>query len=109
MRDLRRQHTHLVENRSHELSRPVTKGRAAALFERPFPVPEASSTGHDARWMVERFIHALVRLQTQRSGWLLGAAILSVAIAALGASRLTLKTSFGELLPQNKESVVVAD
>jgi predicted RND superfamily exporter protein len=51
----------------------------------------------------------LIRTQTTRPYLVLLAALISVALAGLGASQLTLKTSFGELLPQNKESVLVAN
>jgi predicted RND superfamily exporter protein len=40
---------------------------------------------------------------------LLCIALASVAVAFHGASQLTLKTAFGELLPQGKESVIVAN
>jgi predicted RND superfamily exporter protein len=62
-----------------------------------------------ARDRLARLGAALVLWQTTRPWALLGAALVSVALAAGLASRLTLKTSFGELLPQNKESVLVAD
>lgn len=51
----------------------------------------------------------LLRTQIRRPYATLLVALVSVAIAGLAASRLTLKTSFGELLPQNKESVLVAE
>jgi hypothetical protein len=62
-----------------------------------------------AREQLARLGATLAVLQTTRPWTLLLAAIVSVALAAGLASRLTLKTSFGELLPQNKESVLVAD
>lgn len=51
----------------------------------------------------------LIRAQTTRPFSVLLVALATVALAGLGASRLTLKTSFSELLPQNKESVLVAN
>jgi hypothetical protein len=58
---------------------------------------------------LSRFLQALVAWQTARPALLLGIAFLTVAFAAEGASRLKLKTAFGELLPQGKESVIVAN
>ena len=51
----------------------------------------------------------LLALQTRRPFLLLLAALLTMAFAGYFTSRLELRTSFGELLPQNKESVIVAD
>jgi hypothetical protein len=59
-------------------------------------------------WLV-RAIAALLDWQIRRPGALLGAALVTVALSGVAASQLTLKTSFGELLPQNKESVVIAE
>lgn len=56
-----------------------------------------------------RLFQSLARAQTSRPFLVLLAAILSVALAAALASRLKLKTALGELLPANKESVIVAD
>jgi predicted RND superfamily exporter protein len=51
----------------------------------------------------------LILWQTTRPVAVLLVALATALLAALGASRLTLKTSFGELLPQGKESVIVAE
>jgi len=51
----------------------------------------------------------LASWQSNRPWTVLAIAVITVAIAAWGASRLTLKTSFGELLPENAESVKVAE
>jgi hypothetical protein len=56
-----------------------------------------------------RFFVPLTRLQTERPGAVLLVALLTVFLSALAASRLTLRTSLGELLPANKESVIVAE
>lgn len=56
-----------------------------------------------------RYFSPLTRLQTERPGAVLLVALLTVLIAAIAASRLTLRTSLGELLPANKESVIVAE
>lgn len=47
--------------------------------------------------------------QSSRPWTVLAVALVTLVLAALGASRLTLKTSFGELLPENAESVKVAE
>jgi predicted RND superfamily exporter protein len=51
----------------------------------------------------------LVKLQIERPLVVLAFAAVSVAASLFLASKLSLKTSFGELLPANKESVIVAD
>ena len=56
-----------------------------------------------------RLIDNLVRWQTTQPWQVLLVAAITVLIAALLASRLTLKTEFGELLPRGKESVRVAE
>src|SRR4051812_20208507 len=56
-----------------------------------------------------RAARALFHWQTARPGVLLAIAFVTVLIAGFAASKLKLRTSFGELLPQNKESVIVAD
>ncbi len=56
-----------------------------------------------------RVFEPLARLQTARPFMVLAVALLTVFLAGLGASRLKLKTSLGELLPANKESVIVAE
>jgi hypothetical protein len=75
----------------------------------PAPGPAGGSIRERVRAVVARLAGGLVALQTTRPGTLLLAALVSVVLAGALASRLTLKTSFGELLPQNKESVIVAD
>jgi predicted RND superfamily exporter protein len=65
-------------------------------------------TGRTPDWLA-RFLQALVVWQTKRPLALLLLALLSVGFAAHGASHLKLKTAFGELLPQGKESVIVAN
>lgn len=55
------------------------------------------------------WFRALAHWQARRPLWFLLAALLSVAGSAVLASKLTLKTSFGELLPENAESVRVAE
>lgn len=64
-------------------------------------------TSHDAP--SARAILALTRAQTSRPFTLLLIALLTVALSGLLAGRLKLKTALGELLPANKESVVVAE
>lgn len=62
-----------------------------------------------AAGLLARIGAALVAWQTKRPAIVLAIGLLSAALAALGASKLTLKTSFGELLPAGKRSVIVAD
>ena len=52
--------------------------------------------------IVRRAGRGLVERQIARPFHLLGVALLTVALTAWAASRLTLKTSFGELLPHGK-------
>jgi predicted RND superfamily exporter protein len=59
-------------------------------------------------WLT-RALRALVGLQTSRPLLLLALAAVTTAAGGYGASRLTLKTAFSELLPQGKESVIVAN
>jgi predicted RND superfamily exporter protein len=54
-------------------------------------------------------IERLVRLQTTEPWRVLAVALASVLVMGLLASRLTLKTGLGELLPRNKESVLIAE
>jgi hypothetical protein len=61
----------------------------------------------DAR--VERFFRRLTRLQVAHPFALLAAAVLLTVIAVLSARKLELHTSLGELLPDGKRSVVVAE
>lgn len=58
---------------------------------------------------LRRFGQALIAWQITRPWAVIGVAFIAVLIAGVAASRLTLKTSFGELLPYGKESVKVAD
>src|SRR5262245_45783978 len=89
----------------------------------PAPAPPRFVAARSLAWMrerAERFGSRLIALQTgsfggsaaeaRRGPWiLLALAALSVVVAGLLAAQLKLKTSFGELLPQNKESVIVAN
>ena len=59
-------------------------------------------------WL-SRLRRSLFAWQTTRPLLLLAVALASVGVAAHGASQLTLKTAFGELLPQGKESVIIAN
>ena len=61
------------------------------------------------REALTRAAQVLLGWQTARPWRLLAVALLSAAVAGVLAARLQLKTSLGQLLPQNKESVVVAD
>ncbi len=65
-------------------------------------------TGRTPEWL-SRFLRSLLLWQTTRPLVLVGIALASVIVAGHGASKLTLKTAFGELLPQGKESVIVAN
>lgn len=56
-----------------------------------------------------RGLEALARVQVAHPWIVLLCAALSVCASLTLALRLSLKTSFSELLPQNKESVIVAD
>ncbi len=51
----------------------------------------------------------LAQLQTGRPWTMLAMAVASVVLAVLLASQLGFKSSFGELLPENKESVIIAE
>jgi predicted RND superfamily exporter protein len=66
------------------------------------------SSGWAPAWL-SRLRRSLFAWQTTRPFLLLAIALASVGVAAHGASQLTLKTAFGELLPQGKESVIVAN
>jgi predicted RND superfamily exporter protein len=70
---------------------------------------ETSPSTTRARRRAARLAARLVRAQTEHPWLVLLGVLLTVALAGLATSRLTLKTSFGELLPQNKDSVVVAE
>jgi len=65
-----------------------------------------SGPGHAWLFHLRRLLFAW---QTTRPLYLLGIALATICIAANGASQLKLKTAFGELLPQGKESVIVAN
>lgn len=65
-------------------------------------------TGRGPSWL-SHLRRSLFAWQTTRPLLLLGIALASVGVAANGASQLKLKTAFGELLPQGKESVIVAN
>jgi predicted RND superfamily exporter protein len=56
-----------------------------------------------------RAIERVARLQTEHPWRVLLVALLTVAIAVGLATQLELKTALGELLPENKESVIVAE
>ncbi len=59
-----------------------------------------------------KVLGALTRLTDLQIGhpWkVLVVALLTLALAGFAASKLKLKTAFGELLPRNKQSVIVAD
>jgi uncharacterized protein len=66
------------------------------------------SSGWVPAWL-SHLRRSLFAWQTKRPLLLLVIALGSVGIAANGASQLKLKTAFGELLPQGKESVIVAN
>src|SRR5690349_8674173 len=72
------------------------------------PPPSSPASGRVAA-TAARVFEALARLQTARPFAVLAVALVTTIVAGLAASRLTLKTSLGELLPANKESVIVAD
>lgn len=55
------------------------------------------------------FLERLADLQIRAPWRMLGLALVTVAFAAFGASKLSLKTALGELLPENKESVIIAE
>jgi len=69
---------------------------------------ERRGTGRAPAWL-SRLRRSLFAWQTTRPVRLLGIALVTIFVAANGASQLTLKTAFGELLPQGKESVIVAN
>lgn len=77
---------------------------AAPARIEPSPPPPSSRAAAAAR-----VFEALARLQTARPFAVLAIALFTALCAGLAASRLTLKTSLGELLPENKPSVVVAE
>ena len=52
---------------------------------------------------------APTRLAERSGGAVLSIALCTLIFAAFTASRLTLRASFAELLPQDKESVVIAN
>lgn len=69
--------------------------------------PSSSKTlGHPK---ARRFFEALSKLQTERPFAVLLVALLSVIGAGAAASNLRLKTALSELLPANKDSVIVAE
>jgi predicted RND superfamily exporter protein len=69
---------------------------------------EPKATSLQARF-VRAVLDPLAAFQVAHPWRMLAVAALSVAIALGLASRLSLKTALGELLPENKESVIVAD
>ena len=71
--------------------------------------PPSSLPGSRRSATATRFFEALTRLQVTRPFAVLAIALLTTVLAGLAASRLSLKTSLGELLPANKESVIVAE
>lgn len=71
------------------------------------PRPDRVSADPEARRAP--LLTRLAAVQTARWGRLLAAAAVSVVLAVLLAMQLELETAFGELLPENKESVIVAD
>ncbi|MHB8894913.1 MAG: efflux RND transporter permease subunit [Candidatus Geothermincolia bacterium] len=71
--------------------------------------PEDRRLGGRVPAWLRRLRRALFAWQTTRPVYLLGIALATIVVAAHGASQLTLKTAFGELLPQGKESVIVAN
>ncbi len=66
---------------------------------------QAQSVAKRARALFER----LAEFQVRKPLLMLGVALLTLAIAGFAASKLTLKTALGELLPENKESVIIAE
>lgn len=62
-----------------------------------------------ARAAVSRLSRGLCEAQTRRPWALIAAMLVSVALAGALARKLELKTSLNELLPQGKQSVVVAE
>jgi predicted RND superfamily exporter protein len=71
--------------------------------------PAKPSVDKKARGPAEAFFERLAQLQIQQPAITLVVAVLTLAVAAFSASKLTLKTALGELLPENKESVIVAE
>lgn len=71
--------------------------------------PPPSLSSGSAHPKVRAFFESLSKLQTQRPFAVLFVALLSVIGAGAAASRLHLKTALSELLPANKESIVVAE
>jgi predicted RND superfamily exporter protein len=59
--------------------------------------------------MGRALLERLASVQIRHPFQVLGVAIVTLALAGWGASKLTLKTALGELLPENKESVLVAE
>ncbi len=55
------------------------------------------------------WLERLATLQLTHPWRMVAAALVTVALAAFAASHLTLKTALGELLPENKESVIIAE
>ena len=51
----------------------------------------------------------LTKLQLARPWTVIAVVFATAALAGVAALQLELRTSFGELLPQNKESVIVAE
>lgn len=68
--------------------------------------PSSESPDHPT---IRRFFEKLSTLQTARPFAVLLVALLSVIGAGVAASNLRLKTALSELLPENKESVIVAE
>ena len=63
----------------------------------------------EGRGRIDAWLVILAAWQTAHFGRFLLVALISVALSGAMAGRLELHTAFGELLPENKESVIVAD
>ena len=72
------------------------------------PAPLSVRRARGGAGMV-RLFERLTRLQTRHPFLVLGVAVATVVVSLLLAMRLGFKSSFGELLPANKESVIIAD
>ena len=70
--------------------------------------PYSTPGGWRHRFVV-RVLEPLGRLQVAHPIAMVAVALVTVALALLLASRLSLKTALGELLPENKRSVIVAE
>ena len=74
-------------------------------------IPDPPTSARRARGgrAAETLLRKITRFQVTRPFVMLGIALVTVLVMGFLAAKLTLKTSFGELLPQNKESVIVAE